>query len=172
MVDTLFKDLNSGSKIYALVKKDAELQYFEGTIVTKGAQRMDMPQMQSGQIPMTRSVIDVTYSIDGKNYTDAVDITASMFPTEKPGAITLVATEKEPIIRELRATLSKAEDYLKSVEVEVPRNKKRIEDCKDLISLLDVEYAEKQEFELRLKKLEDGSKETNKLLNQILNKLK
>lgn len=172
MTNTLFKDLNPGSRIYALVKKDAELQYFEGSIITVGPQRLDMPQMQSGQIPMSRSVVDVTYSIDGKNYTDAVDITASMFPTEKLGAITLVTTEKEAIIRELRATLSKAEDYLKSVEVEVPRNEKRVDDCKALIGLLDTEFAEKQEFDNRLKKLEDSNKETNKLLTQILNKLK
>lgn len=60
----------------------------------------------------------------------------------------------------------------KNVETEVPRNKKRIDDCKALIGLLDTKYAEKQELENRIKKLEDGNAETNKLLNQILNKLK
>src|SRR5574344_1383976 len=37
---------------------------------------------------------------------------------------------------------------------------------------LDTKYAEKQELENRIKKLEDGNAETNKLLNQILSKLK
>lgn len=178
MNNVLFKDLTPGSPIHALIKGDNEIQYSEGSIVTVGQQRIDMPQMQPGQfpipanIPSTKTVVDVTYSIDGKNYTDAVDITSYMFPTEKPGAITLIATDKEPIIRELHATLKRAEDYIKSVETEVPRNKKRVDDCKTLISLLDTAYAEKQELENRIKKLEDGNAETNKLLTQILSKLK
>ena len=176
-MNTLFKDLNQGSTIYALIKGE-ELQYQEGTIVSIGQQRVEMPQTQPNAFPLAqgiaapKTVIDVTYSIDGKNYTDAVEITSCMFPTEKPGAITLIATDKEPIVRELHASLKKAEDYLKSVDVEVPRNKKRIDDCKTLISLLDTAYAEKQELEIRIKKLEDGNTKTNELLNQILAKLK
>lgn len=174
-MNTLFKDLRAGNPIHALIKKDNELQYSEGTIVSIGAQRLDIPQngqTDFSQFSSMKQVVDVTYSIDGKNYTDAVGITDCMFPTEKTGAITLVATDKEPIIRELHATRKKAEDYLKSVDTEVPRNKKRIDDCDALISLLDTEYAEKQELENRIKKLEDGNAETNKLLNKILDKLK
>ena len=118
-----------------------------------------------------KTVVDVTYSIDNKNYTDAVEITNCMFPTEKLGDITLIATDKDPIIRELHATLKRAEDYIKSVETEVPRNKKRIDDCKNLISSLDTVYAEKQELDSRIKKLEDSNAHTNELLTQILSKL-
>lgn len=180
MNNILFKDLTAGSPIYALIKGDNEIQFSEGSIVTIGQQRVDMPQIQPNQgafplpaaLPATKTVVDVTYCIEGKNYTDTVEVTGYMFPTEKPGSITLVATDKEPIIRELNATLKRAEDYLKNVETEVPKNKKRIDDCKTLISLLDTAYAEKQELESRIKKLEDNGAETNKLLNQILSKLK
>lgn len=129
--------------------------------------------MQQGQFPMAtpKTVVDVTYSIDNKNYTDAVEVTSCMFPTEKLGDITLIATDKDPIIRELHATLKRAEDYIKSVETEVPRNKKRIDDCKKLIGSLDTVYAEKQELDLRIKKLEDSNAHTNELLTQILSKL-
>lgn len=129
--------------------------------------------MQQGQFPMAtpKTVVDVTYSIDNKNYTDAVEITSCMFPTEKLGDITLIATDKDPIIRELHATLKRAEDYIKSVETEVPRNKKRIDDCKKLIGSLDTVYAEKQELDSRIKKLEDSNAHTNELLTQILSKL-
>lgn len=172
----LFKDLTPGSIIYALIKNPDELNYVEGSIVTVGQQRVDMPDFKNGQVPnfsqAYKTVVDVTYSLDGKNYTDAVDVTAYMFPTEKPGAISLITTDKEPIIRELYATCKRSEDYIKNVETEVPRNNKRIDDCKALIGLLDTKYAEKQELENRIKKLEDGNAETNKLLNQILNKLK
>lgn len=174
MSNTLFKDLTAGSPVYALIKADDELKYEEGTIVSVGAQRMEMPQMQQPQFPMPSSkmVVDVTYSILGKNYTDAVDVNAYMFPTDKTGAITLIATDKEPIIRELNVTLKKSEDYLKNVETEIPRNKKRVEDCKALIGLLDTKYAEKQELENRIKKLEDGNAETHSLLKQLIAKIK
>lgn len=176
----LFKDLTPGSTVYALVKNPNELNYIEGSIVSIGQQRVDMhmPDFNSGQAPSMqnfqapKTVVDVTYCLDGKNYTDAVEVTAYMFPTEKPGAISLITTDKEAIVRELHATCKRSEDYVKSTETEVPRNKKRIDDCKALISLLDTKYAEKQELENRIKKLEDGNAETNKLLNQILNKLK
>lgn len=177
MSNVLFKDLTAGSSIYALIKGNDELKYMEGSIVTIGQQRVDIPPMQQGTFPLPqnmaspKTVVDVTYCLDGKNYTDAVEITSSMFPTEKTGAITLVSTDKEPIVRELHATMKRAEDYLKSVETDVPRNEKRIEDCKKLISSIDTSYAEKQEFENRIKRLEDGSIETNKLLNKILSKL-
>ena len=61
---------------------------------------------------------------------------------------------------------------IKSVETEVPRNKKRITACKKLIGSLDTAYAEKQEIDNRIKRLEESNAETNKLLNQILTKLK
>ena len=173
MNNLLFKDLTAGSSVYALIKADNELQFVEGSIVTIGQQRMEMPQQaQFPNIQTPKTVIDVTYSLDGKNYTDAVELSACMFGTEKTGFITLVATDKESIVRELRATLKRSEDYLKSVEKEVPKNKKRVDDCKTLISLLDTSYAEKQELESRIKNLEEGNAQTNKLLNQILNKLK
>ena len=176
MNNTLFKDLSVGSPIYALVKGDDELHYEEGSIVSIGQQRLDVPQVQpnSGafvpQMPATKNVVDVTYTLMGKNYTDAVEVTSYMFPTEKTGAITLIATDKEPIIRELKATQKRAEDFLKKVETEIPRNKKRVEECKAYISLLDTEYAEKQEMETRIKRLEEGTAETNNLLKSLIAK--
>lgn len=172
MDNVLFKDLTPGCAIYALVKKNDELVYSEGSIVSIGQQRVDMSQPQPNNFNAAiKTVVDVTYSIDGKNYTDTVCITDHMFPTNNPGAITLVATEKEPIVRELQVTRKKAEDYIKAAETEVPRNKKRIEDCDKLISQLDTQFAEKQDMERRIKTLEDSSNKTNELLTQILNKL-
>lgn len=176
MNNTLFKDLSVGSPIYALVKGDDELHYEEGSIVSIGQQRLDVPQVQPNtgafvpQMPATKNVVDVTYTLMGKNYTDAVEVTSYMFPTEKTGAITLIATDKEPIIRELKATQKRAEDFLKKVETEIPRNKKRVEECKAYISLLDTEYAEKQEMETRIKRLEEGTAETNNLLKSLIAK--
>ena len=54
----LFKDLTSGSSIYALLKGE-ELKYAEGTIISIGQQRMEMPQMQAGQMQMPSMKNDV-----------------------------------------------------------------------------------------------------------------
>lgn len=176
-MNTLFKDLQAGSVIYALIKKEDGLQFEEGTIVSVGKQRIDMPKMDGNNMPdysqlsSMKNVVDVTYCIAGKNYTDTVNVTDYMFPTEKTGAITLIATDKEPILRELHATRKKAEDYLNSVDTMVPRNRKRVQDCDALIARLDTAYAEKQQMESRMQKLEEGNAAIEQMLNKILNKL-
>lgn len=173
-MNALFKDLTPGSIIYALVKND-ELRYYEGSIVSVGNQRIDMPKMDNNQYPMAQQsykhVVDVTYTIDGKNYTDAVEVTANMFPTNNIGGVSLIATDKEPIIRELHATLNQSDNYIKTAEKEVPRQKKRMKECKALIAQLDEAFNEKQQFEERMKKLEDNNNETNALVKKLLEKL-
>jgi hypothetical protein len=94
-----------------------------------------------------------------------------MTPTDKPGATTLLATDKATILRELRATLKIDEDYLDHVDEEKARREKSVVKCRELIGLLDTEYAEKQAFEQRIAKLEKGTEKTNDMLEQILAKL-
>jgi len=164
---TLFKDMTAGQPIYALMKGE-EMKYAEGSIVSVGMQRMEMPQANGMQMPSMRTVVDVTYQIDGKNYTDAVEITASVFPTNKPGVLTLVATEKEAVVKELHATLRSSENYLKDSEKEIPRQRKRVADCKSLIAQLDTEYKEKQQTEERFAKLEETQRMQDGKLDRIL----
>lgn len=172
-MNTLFKDLTAGALVYALVKGD-ELKYTEGTIVSVSQPRMVMPEMKAGQMqmPTMQNVVDVTYSLDGQNFTDVVDVTASMFPTKNPGALTLVSTDKEAVVRELHATLKTSENYLKEAEREVPKQKKRIKDCKALIAQLDTGFQERQQTEERFAKLEETQKEQGGKLDQILELLK
>lgn len=168
---TLFKDMTAGQLVYALVKGD-ELKYHEGSIVSVGPQRMEMPQAQAGQMPMPvpamRTVVDVTYSIDGKNYTDAVEVTASVFPTKSTGDVTMIATDKESIVKELYATLKTSENYLAEAEKSVPRQKKRVKECKSLIAQLDTVYMEKQHTEERFGKIEEAQKQMGEKLDKIL----
>lgn len=169
----LFKDMTSGQSVYALVKGD-ELRYCEGSIVSVGQQRMEMPQT-NGQIPIQmpsmRNVVDVTYSLDGKNYTDVVDVTASVFPTEKTGSVTLVSTDKDAVVKELYATLKTSENYLLEAEKNVPKKKKQIKECKALIAQLDTVYMEKQHTEERFAKIEEAQKEMGGKLDKILDAL-
>ncbi len=170
---TLFKGLAAGTVIYALMKGD-DMKYQEGSIVSVSQPRVNMPEMKPGQMqmPSMQEVVDVTYSLDGKNYTDMVEVTAGMFPTKNPGVLTLVSTEKDAIVRELRATLKTSENYIKEAEREVPRQEMRIGQCKELIAQLDTEFKEKQENEKRFAKLEEAQKEQGSKLDDIQGMLK
>ena len=173
----LFKDLAAGAFVYALSKGE-ELKYYEGSVVSVGQQRVDvppMPKMPNGQLPtqmpIIRNVVDVTYSIDGKTYTDAVDITASAFTTDKLGGVALVATSKDAIVNELRQTEQSVESYITEAEKGLPKKKEQLKSCKSLIAQLDTSYKEKQQTEERFTKIEAGQKELADKLDKILAKL-
>lgn len=173
----LFKDLAAGAFIYALNKGD-ELKYYEGSVVSVGKKRVDVPPLpktSNGQLPtqmpIVRNVVDVTYSIDGKTYTDAVDITAPVFTTDKLGGIALVATSKDSIVNELHQTQQSVENYIAEAEKGLPKKKEQLKSCKALIAQLDTAYKEKQQTEERFSKIEAGQKELADKLDKILAKL-
>jgi hypothetical protein len=154
--------------------KGDDIKYCEGSIVSIGHPRMNMQEMKPGQMqmPSMQQVVDVTYSLDGKNYTDAVDVTACMFPSKQPGVLTLLSTDKDAIVRELHATLKSSENYIKEAEKEVPKQEKRIKQCKELVSMLDTEFKERQENEQRFVKLEETQRQQGTKLDEILSLLK
>lgn len=171
--NVFFKNLTAGATVHALIKGD-NMRYVEGSIISVGLPRMEMSQQAPGQISIPavpKNVVDVTYSLEGKTFTDAVDVNASMTSTDKPGSTTLLATDKSAILRELRATLKIDEDYLAHVDEEKEKREKSVSKCHELIGLLDTEFAEKQAFERRIAKLEQGTEKTNNMLQQIINKL-
>lgn len=172
----LFKDTTAGALVYALVKDENELKYIEGSIVSVSQPRMNMPEIKPGQMPMQmpamQQVVDVTYSLEGKNYTDVVDTAAGVFSTNNPGAVTMVSTEKDAVVRELHATLKTSENYIKEAEREVPKQKKRIKDCKALILQLDTDFKEKQQTEERFNKMQETINEQSKSIIEIKDLLK
>ena len=162
----LFKDLTPGCPVHALIKGQ-ELKYIEGKIVSISAQRVEMPK----DMALPRNVVDITYELEGTNYTDTINITDSMFSTKNQGAISLISTNKDAIIRELRASLRVDEEFLANVDNTKKQKEKNVQQYKELIGKLDTEWAEKQAIENRITMLEDSSKETNALLKTILSKL-
>lgn len=168
-MSTLFKDMTAGMLVYALVKDD-DMKYCEGSIVSVSQPRMNMSEMKPGQMqmPTMQQVVDVTYSLDGKNYTDTVDVSASMFPSKNPGALSLISTDKDCIVRELHATLKSSENYIAEAKREMPKQEKRINQCKELIAQLDTAFKEKQQAEVRFTKLEETQKEQGSKLDKIL----
>ena len=120
---------------------------------------------------MPGSVVDVTFTIDGKSVTEVIGVNDAIHSAKNLGATSLLSTDKEAILRELRATLKIDEDYLANVEAEKKKKKKQAEQCRSLIGQLDTAFAEKQAFEQRIAKLEAGTEKTNNMLEQILQKL-
>lgn len=164
-----FRDIQPGNTLFVLSKGD-KLTYEETAVVSVSQPRADVLQ-QNNQFPMQmqgiRQVVDVTYTIAGKTYTDTTDINLSVLSNSQTGFPVMVSTEKEYVINELKETLKQSEQVLKSVE----KHKKRVKDCKTLIAEIDTEYNEKVQTENRLSKLEESSIKTNELLQQLLEKI-
>ena len=164
------KGLPQGSILYCLVKGE-ELKYSEGSLVSVSAPRNDIPQMPSVNFsmpPAIRTVVDVTFNVDGKTYTETIGEADSTVIPKTMGAVALISPDKEVILQEIRATLKGSEDYLKDVN----RQENRVQQCKELISQLDTAFAEKQAMDARITKLEESSVKTNELLTQILKEIK
>lgn len=162
----LFKNMTPGQIIYALSKGDL-IEYYEGKIISIGPQRIEMPK----DITLPSNVIDVTYEINGSTYTDVVNISESMFSTKKLGGISLVATSKDIILKEIKASLKIDEEFLNGIDDTIEKKNKNIEQYKSLILKLDTEWAKQQVLETRITNLENNSKETNALLKTIIEKL-
>lgn len=167
-MNTLFKDMAAGATVHALVKGE-DLRYVTGTVVSVGQPRVEMPNPIQGIGQGYKQVVDVTFAVDGKNYTEAVEVTAYMFPTNKLGGVSLVATNTEPIVNELHATEKMDADYLKQAEKEIPKRQKRIEACQLLIAELDTDYKERRETEDRFIRIEKRQDEFGDMLKRILN---
>jgi len=165
----IFKELQTGNTLYVLVKADQKLTYEETTVISVSAPRTEMPQ--TPQFPVNsafKQVVDITYSVGGKTYTDTADVTASMLQSGAVTTPTLVATEKDFVLNELKETLKQSEKWVKDVD----KHKKRIKDCKTLISELDTEFKEREATENRLSKLEETSQQTNDMLRELIQKMK
>ena len=98
-------------------------------------------------------------------------LTGAMPGLGPSSSIALLLPMAISILRELRATLKIDEDYLANVKNEKARHEKSASRCKELITALDTEYAEKQAFEQRIKQLEQGQSQTNSMLQEIIDKL-
>lgn len=165
----IFRDFQAGQTLYILIKDD-KLKYEESSAVSVSPARTDVQQNnQAYPNPMQnlRQVRDITYTIGDQTFTDIADVNSSLFSTSKPGAPTLVSTEKEFVINELKETLKQSEKLIKDID----KHKKRIKECKTLIAEIDTEYNEKVQTENRLSKLEESSIKTNELLQQLLEKI-
>ena len=163
------KDLTAGATVHILIKGD-NLAYKQGSIVNIGMQRMDVPANPSALTALQavpKYVVDVTYNVDGKSYTDAVGITDTMMQTDKLGGVSLITTDRDNILRELRTTLKIDEDYLASVDDEKAKREKRVSQCRDLIGELDTEFAAKRKADERVQRLEDSIGEIKEMLAKL-----
>ncbi len=166
----LIKELNPGSQIFVLHKTD-DVKVYDGSIVSISQPRLDNTQVQQGGFPLAnttiKNVIDVTYSVGGKNYTDTINETDTMFQTSKLGGVALVAMNNDDILRELRASLKLSQDHI----AKTAWHEKRIKQCEKLIAERDLAFAERKATNERISKLEDNMADITKMLSSISSKL-
>ena len=163
----VFKDISNGNTLYVLQKFNNKFVFEESSVISISAPRADMAAQNNNFTPSFRQIVDVTYSIGGKTYTDVADVTSSVFTSTQSGTSTLIATDKEFVLNELKETLKQDEKMIKDID----NLKKRVKSTKELIGEVDVEYNEKLQTEQRLQKLENTTFENNELLKKLLDKL-
>lgn len=170
-MNDLIKDLSQGSRLYVLTKNDS-VTISDGSIVSVSRPRLDTQNQQVGAFPLMNTpatnVVDVTFSVNGKTFTETINENSAMFVTSQLGGSSLVTTDNDAILRELNNTLKDSKEYVANV----PIHEKRIKQCEKLIAERDTAYAEKQATNARISKIEDTLTEITKMLGKVLNKEK
>lgn len=170
-MQTPIKNLSKGGILYVLVKGE-NLEWKEATIVFVSSPRSEMPPQQQGQMfPMmnttVKSVVDITYSVDGKNYTDTISENDVAFQTEKLGRIALIASDRDIILSELRSSLKLSQDHV----AKTSWHENRIKQYEKLIAEHDKDFAEKKQQNERIDKIEVTLSDMSKILERISKKL-
>jgi hypothetical protein len=160
----LFKDSKAGYPVYLLDKE--AMTVTEGRIVNVGVPYIE-PQKPGQMAPSMQRIVDVTVEMDGKTHTYVIPETLSVTYTGN----TVIATEREDILREVKAIRQHSVSVIESVD----RHKSLVGKCDTILAELDVEYKEKKERDGRMDRLESSLNtlrdEVSSLLTTLKNRL-
>ncbi len=135
-----FRELKSGYPVYLLDRN--ALKYEQGKVMAVGMPHADLQAGNFGKM-----LVDVTIQTDGKQNTYSVCDTEQ---TAYAGNL-LIATGKDCVVNEVRAINAQAEETLSKVSAA----KNTVAACKDLLEELDSTFKERQETELRFRKIDE-----------------
>lgn len=162
---TLFKDIKEGYSLHTLIRTENGRKYAIGSVVHISDPYFPTPNVNNpSQITSSQPYLrflDITLKIGERTTTYAVMENSSM-AEGKDG--TILATDRDYIIREVESIQSRAESGLR----EVPNLKKDLEDCKNILEELKPELAEKRQMDKRLSDLEGNYRSVQQTLNEIL----
>ena len=155
----MFKDLQKGFSVHVLDKSD-NYNYFCGTVVFAGTPRFENTPMNSADVSRMSydKVIDLTVEYDGKSKTFVVPETGNVASS----SVITLACSSDFIINELNAAIKSSTSIIESVD----KNKKIISNCKEILKVVDKNYAKDSEVNQRLEKVEDRLEKLLKILEQ------
>ena len=135
-----FKDCQKDYPVFILDRNELNAQ--QGKIIDVSRPHFD-PRNPSA----TQMVIDVTFEVDGKQQPPFV------MPENAPVAYTdkfIISTDRETIIREVQAILSRNEQELSMVD----QRKETVSKCKHILEDFNPELRERRKTEDRITKIE------------------
>ena len=144
-----FKDLKSTYPVYILDRSSI-------SVSTPKVIDVSLPHVDAKIGGATSLVVDVTAD-DGNTYVVMSDCDVA-YPEGK-----VISTELPPILREINAMKSGAEQSLRQVDV----NKEIVTKCNNLLADLDPVQRERQQTEARFTKIEDMQRQMYEMLKSM-----
>lgn len=158
-----FKDIKPGYKVYMLHKDDG-IQLSIGKVTAVSTPRF--PQRSANNLMQTmQMVVDVTIDEEGQSRTytipDSLTITYA-------GDTLVIATERDPMLKEIEVVKAQAEDELSKTEY----RRKLVSQCEAVLSEWNPIFKEKRDTEERFAKLETSMSDLKNMLSGLIKELK
>ncbi len=158
-----FKDLKPGYTVYML-HKDGNVCISTGKVTAVSSARF--PQPSTANLMQTmQMVVDVTIDADGQSRTytipDSLAITYA-------GDTLVIATEREPMLKDIESMKAQAEDELSKTEM----RRKMVTQCEAILSEWNPAFKEKRATEERFAKLETSMTDLKSMLSGLIKELK
>lgn len=158
-----FKDLKPGYTVYML-HKDGNVRLSTGKVTAVSAPRF--PQPSTANLMQTmQMVVDVTIDADGQSRTYTTPDTLSI---TYAGDTLSIATEREPMVKEIEAMKAQAEEELSKTE----HRRTIVAQCETILTEWNPVFKEKRATEERFSKLETSMTDMKNMLSGLIKELK
>ncbi len=158
-----FKDLKPGYPVYMLHKTDGiRLTTGKATVVSAP----HFPQPVANNLMQTmQMVVDVTIEADGQSRTYTIPDTLAI--TYAGDALAL-ATDREPMLKEIEAMKSQAEDELAKTD----KRRAIVAQCEAILTEWNPAFKEKRDTEERFSKIETSMTDLKTMLSGLIKELR
>ena len=158
-----FRDLKPGYPVYLLHKTDG-VRLTTGKVTAVSTPRF--PQPTTNNIMQTmQMVVDVTIEADGQSRTYTTPDTLAI---TYAGDALAIATEREPMIKEIEAMKSRAEDELAKTD----KRRAIVAQCETILTEWNPAFKEKRDTEERFSKIETSMTDLKSMLSGLIKELK
>lgn len=155
-----FREVKQGYSVYLLDKSLMKVQQVR--VIGVGVPYNEPPKV--GQLSNINRLVDVTIEQEGRNHVYAIPETACVTYAGE----TVLSTDADGILREIKAVKSQSEEVLASVDA----HREKVLRCEEIIGELDTAYKDKKEMDSRLSKVEEFMLEMKEDIKSLVRELK